>query len=71
MSRLKEILERNGKNYRGVDELGEMLGGYFEDVLFTIETIVELDAVPVNLKNKLRRVRKELSSIQNDINKEL
>lgn len=69
MSNLSDhLLEVNDRNTR--DDVAEQLGGYFEDVLFTLESIEDMFVVPQKIKSKIRKIRKDISTIQHEINKE-
>lgn len=70
MSKLKDHLtEVNDRNTQ--EDVARQLDGYFEDVLFTLESIEDMFAVPPKIKTKIRKVRKEMLTIQGELGKEL
>jgi len=74
MSRLSDLLESNnnrGNDRLDPDELADQIGGYFEDVMFNLESISELPVVPPKLKTRLRKIYKDVLNIKGDLDKEL
>ena len=72
MSKLKEHLtEANNLNNINPDQVAKEVEGAFEDILFQLETIADMDAVHFNISKKLRKSVSDLRKLGMEVSKSI